>query len=169
MGLFTKCLRESPSGSANEMLRICLDDCQVVLQLAAPDFARGTAPAETAWLVMLATMTALSKPDAGVTGTFFRRLAAKTLAKQCNREVEKTCSPFQFALSTRAGTDCVGHCSASSDRFGPTGHGVVCRYGWARTTMCCEVRCSASCTRWKVCEVSCLSCEQYMLNRRATN
>ena len=23
--------------------------------------------------------------------------------------VEETCAPFQFALSTRAGTDCVGH------------------------------------------------------------
>ena len=24
-------------------------------------------------------------------------------------EVERACSPFQFALSTRAGVDCVGH------------------------------------------------------------
>ena len=39
----------------------------------------------------------------------FRRLVAKTLAKQFMKEVEQTCSPFQFALSTRAGVDCVGH------------------------------------------------------------
>ena len=58
-------------------------------------------------------MTALQKPDGGVrgiaTGTSFRRLVAKTLARQFSKQVETTCAPFQFALSTRAGTDCVGH------------------------------------------------------------
>ena len=43
------------------------------------------------------------------TGTSFRRLVAKTLARQFGPAVDATCSPFQFALSTRAGTDCVGH------------------------------------------------------------
>ena len=62
---------------------------------------------------MSATMTALQKPDGGVrgiaTGTSFRRLVAKTLARQFGKAVESTCAPFQFALSTRAGTNCVGH------------------------------------------------------------
>ena len=62
---------------------------------------------------MLATMTALKKKDGGVrgiaTGTAFRRLVAKTLARQFGKAVEEACSPFQFALSTRAGVDCVGH------------------------------------------------------------
>ena len=62
---------------------------------------------------MLATMTAISKRDGGVrgmaTGTAFRRLVAKNLVRQLGAEVEKACAPFQFALSTRAGTDCVGH------------------------------------------------------------
>ena len=43
------------------------------------------------------------------TGTSFRRLVAKTLARQFSKQVEATCAPFQFALSTRVGTDCVGH------------------------------------------------------------
>ena len=43
------------------------------------------------------------------TGTSFRRLVAKTLARQFNVEVEAGCAPFQFALSTRAGVDFVGH------------------------------------------------------------
>ena len=43
------------------------------------------------------------------TGTSFRRLVSKTLARQFMTVVEETCVPFQFALSTRAGTDCVGH------------------------------------------------------------
>ena len=38
----------------------------------------------------------------------FLRIVARTLARQFMREVEKTCVPFQFALSTRAGIDCVG-------------------------------------------------------------
>ena len=33
---------------------------------------------------------------------------ARTLARQFGKEVEAVCAPFQFALSTRAGTDCVG-------------------------------------------------------------
>ena len=32
------------------------------------------------------------------TGTTFRRLVAKTLARQFSKVVEATCSPFQFAL-----------------------------------------------------------------------
>ena len=62
---------------------------------------------------MAASMTALQKHDGGVrgitTGTTFRRLVAKTLARQFSAEGEAVCAPYQFALSTRAGTDCVGH------------------------------------------------------------
>ena len=43
------------------------------------------------------------------TGTSFRRLVAKTLVRQFAQEVEAAYAPFQFALSTKAGTDCVGH------------------------------------------------------------
>ena len=50
-------------------------------------------------------MTALSKPFGGV-----RSIAiARTLAKQFMEEFEAECAPFQYVLSTRAGTDCVGH------------------------------------------------------------
>ena len=80
---------------------------------AAEDFARATVPDEARKSFMLATMTALQKKDGGVRGiatvSSFRRLVAKTLARQFGKAVEATCSPFQFALSTRAGTDCVGH------------------------------------------------------------
>ena len=62
---------------------------------------------------MSARMTPLSKPDGGIrgitTGTVLRRLVAKTLARQCGPVYEASCAPFQFALSTRAGVDCVGH------------------------------------------------------------
>ena len=62
---------------------------------------------------MVAMMTALQKPDGGVCGvatsTTFRRFVVKTLARQFGKAVVATYAPFQFALSTRAGTDCVGH------------------------------------------------------------
>ena len=43
------------------------------------------------------------------TGASFRRLVAKSLARQFSKVVERACAPFQFALSARAGPDCVGH------------------------------------------------------------
>ena len=62
---------------------------------------------------MGARLTALAKPDGGVrriaTGTSVRRLAARTLAKHFTKVFEAEIAPFQDALSTRAGTDCVGH------------------------------------------------------------
>ena len=120
--LFAKCLREAPSGCSpgpggctNEMLRVCLDDNELfqLLFSASEDFASGSAPPLVGRAIMLATMTALRKDDGGVgritTGMAFRRLVAKCLARQFSKEVEAACSPHQCVLSTRAGTDCVGH------------------------------------------------------------
>ena len=120
--IFSKCLSSAPSGSAPgpggctyEMLKVCLGDAEAthLLFRAAEDLARAEAPEPITRAFMTATMTALSEPDGGVrgiaTGTSFRRLVAKTLARQFGKVVESTCAPFQFALSTRAGTDCVGH------------------------------------------------------------
>ena len=120
--LFATSLRGAPSGSSPqpggcscEMLRVLLDDREGLLLLtaAAEDFARGDVPHCIFSAFTLATITALQKRRGGVsgiaTGTSFRRLVAKTLARQLMGEVEQSCAPFQFALSTRAGTDCVGH------------------------------------------------------------
>ena len=43
------------------------------------------------------------------TGCTLRRLVARALAKQFMPAFEEECAPFQYTLSTRAGTDCVGH------------------------------------------------------------
>ena len=43
------------------------------------------------------------------TGCSFWRFVARTLAKQFAEDFEQECSPVQYALSTRAETDCVGH------------------------------------------------------------
>ena len=58
-------------------------------------------------------MTALTTPDGGVrgivVGDVFRRVVARTIAQQFALMAEGATHPFQYALSTRAGTECVAH------------------------------------------------------------
>ena len=120
--VFAASLRGAPNGSSPgpggcsyEMLKVCFDDGELLqlLTAAAEDFARASVPQEIFRAFQKAHMTALAKKDGGVrgiaTGTSFRRLVAKSMARHFAKEVESVCAPFQFALSTRAGTDCVGH------------------------------------------------------------
>ena len=61
----------------------------------------------------LGRMTALQKPDGGVrgivVGDVLRRLVGRTVAQQLMPAVERYTAPFQYALKTRAGTECVAH------------------------------------------------------------
>ena len=43
-----------------------------------------------------------------VAGDAFRRMVGKVLARQYAKEFDQATAPFQFALSTRAGTDALG-------------------------------------------------------------
>ena len=63
----------------------------------------------------------------------FCRLVAKT-ARQFGKAVEAVCAPFQFALSTRAGTDCVGHAVQSHDRCQPRVYGPLDGVGALRSS-----------------------------------
>ena len=45
-----------------------------------------------------------------VVGEVIRRLVARTVAQQLGLAVEAAISPFQFALSTKSGCECVAHC-----------------------------------------------------------
>ena len=154
--LFTNYLQNAPSGCApgpggctNEMLRTCLDDSEVfqLLFRAAEDCASASMPETVRRAFMSASKTALQKPDGGVrgiaTGTSFRRLVARTLARQFGKAVEATCAPFQFALSTRAGTDCVGHAIRAVTNTNP-----MCTVLSIDGTMCTEAPCWQSCTRF---------------------
>ena len=53
------------------------------------------------------------RPDGGVrgivVGDIFRRLVARTMAKQISKRVEAATAPFQYALKTKAGCECVAH------------------------------------------------------------
>ena len=58
-------------------------------------------------------VTALAKPDGGmrgiVVGDVFRRLIARTIAQEIGETVQSATAPYQYALKTRAGTECVSH------------------------------------------------------------
>ena len=116
---FTKCLKESPSGTApgpggctNEFLQVCLDDDESLqlLYLAAQDLASGKAPPEAS-VFMLANMTVLSRKDGGVrgiaTGTSLRRLVAKSLAKAVWHRSGESLLPIPVRVVNTE--DCVGH------------------------------------------------------------
>lgn len=105
------------SGMRNEHLKCLvfsprLEDSRA-LHYVAETLARAQIPEAIRKGIALGRMTALDKGSDKVrgiaAGDTFRRVVAKTLAQQFSQEFDDACSPFQFALSTRAGTDCVGH------------------------------------------------------------
>ena len=64
-------------------------------------------------VIRLGRITALQKPSGGVrgivVGDVLRRLVARTIAQQMSDVVEAATAPCQYALSTRAGTECIAH------------------------------------------------------------
>ena len=75
------------------------------------EFARAGTSDEV--VLRMGRMTALQKSSGGVrgivVGDFLRRLVARTLAQQLAPAVERATSPFQFALTTKSGCECVAH------------------------------------------------------------
>ena len=119
---FVKQLKSAPRGASggpgettNEHLKVALDDedTAALLHRCAQRLAHALVPASVAKAYMSARMTALRKPNGKVrgiaTGTAFRRLVASCIARVIGPSVEEACKPYQYALSTRAGTECVGH------------------------------------------------------------
>ena len=104
-----------PSGMTCEHMQPLLESdrdsgllCQVANLLA-----RGHVPPKAKQVLRLGRVTALKKADGGVRGIVvsdvLRRLVARTIAKQCALSAEKATAPFQCALRTRAGCECVSH------------------------------------------------------------
>ena len=120
--LFLTVLREAPKGFSAaltgwryEHLKAALDTekTQQILIVAAGVYAQGKLPSTVAKLLSTGTLTALLKTNGKVQGIVagdaFRRLVVRTLAKQFDKEMEDACAPYQYALSTGAGTECVAH------------------------------------------------------------
>jgi hypothetical protein len=98
-----------------EHLQCLLEDeaFSSLLAHAASMLAKGSIPRVARDVLRLGRLTALSKPGGRVrgitTGEVMRRLVAKTLAQTYAKVIDQACSPFQYALSTRAGTECIVH------------------------------------------------------------
>ena len=131
--IFLKCLKAAPRGASPgpggctfEHLKVLLDDTDTMelLFVNVTRLARAKVPVEISEVLMGARFTALAKFDGGIreiaTGSSLRRFVARILATQFMRVFEKECAPKQYALSTRAGTDCVGHLIRASTDANPT-------------------------------------------------
>ena len=97
-------------------------DSQRLVEVASA-LAMARVPEEIIEAIRLGRLTALSKPDGGVrgivVGDILRRMVARTLAKQISKKVEEATAPFQYALSTKAGCECVAHILQSLTDLSP--------------------------------------------------
>ena len=98
-----------------EHLRPLLDErraMQLLFKLGE-NLARAHVPQVVESMVRSGRMTAFSKLDGGVrgivSGDVIRRLVARTMAQQLGPAVKSATAPHQYALSTRAGCECIAH------------------------------------------------------------
>ena len=74
---------------------------------------RAAVPSEIFSVLHIGRLTALQKANGGirgiVAGDLLRRLVARTMAQQLGPAIERSTAPFQCALTTRAGTECIAH------------------------------------------------------------
>ena len=104
-----------PSGVTADHLRPLMESEHDTVRLwrFAQDLARACAPDEVVDAIRLGRLTALQKPNGGVrgivVGDIIRRLVARTIAQQLSSAVEQVTAPFQYALSTKAGGECIAH------------------------------------------------------------
>ena len=100
-----------PGGWTYEHLKVLMDEMDVFdfIFEAASSVAQERVPVDIQGPLMSARLTALSKNDGGVrgiaTGCTFRRLVARSLARQFAEDFEKECAPFQYARTVHASRD----------------------------------------------------------------
>ena len=104
-----------PSGMTVEHLRPLLDNVSDLrlFHSLAEGLAQGAVLGVIVDALRLGTLTALRKPCGGVRGTVagdvVRRLVSRTMAQQLGTAVESATAPYQYALRTRAGCECIAH------------------------------------------------------------
>ena len=98
-----------PSGMTCEHLRPLLPDVRglhLLFQISQR-MARGQVPEAVINIIRIGRLTALFKPDGEVrgivAGDVVRRLVARTMSQQLSLAVERATSPYQYAMTTRAG------------------------------------------------------------------
>ena len=104
-----------PSGMTTEHFRPLLHEgrsLELFSELCSR-LAQAKVPQIVVDMVRSGWVTAFTKPDGGVRGIVaadvIRRLVARTVAQQMAEIVERATAPHQYALSTRAGCECVAH------------------------------------------------------------
>ena len=120
--LFARNIRSARRGAAAGSLGMTADHLQFFLESApdtssfsraAQDLARAQVPPDVLTLLRMGRLTALEKPGGGVRGIvcgdIVRRLAARTIAQSITPVLEAATSPFQHALATKSGRECVAH------------------------------------------------------------
>ena len=113
------------ASDTNEHYKVLIDDEEATLLIteAAEHLSKADLPIEIADALAMGAMTALMKDNGRirgiVTGDTFLREVARTMAQQCALKFERACMPFQYALSTRAGTDCVARVVKSLTELDP--------------------------------------------------
>ena len=99
------------SGATAEQYKLLLDEPSVLEAFTAVvnSLARAEVPATVADALALSRLTALRKPNGGVrgiaTGDVLRRLVSRVLARTFADVFDRATRPYQYALSTRTGTD----------------------------------------------------------------
>ena len=122
-----------PSGMTAEHLQPVLEAVRVLHSLfrAAESLAAAQVPTEVVNGLRLGRITALLKPTGGVrgivAGDIIRRLVGRTMAQQLGLAVERATSPYQYALSTRAGCECVAHALHALCETDPQSTILCCR------------------------------------------
>ena len=140
-----------PSGMIADHVRPLLDserDAESFWHMCE-EFARVQVSDEVVQPLRMGRMTVLPKSSGGirgiVVGDFVRRLVARALAQQLNPAVEQATFPFQFALTTKSGCECVAHIAQA-----PTDSGRKCHFvpvdGIGAFDL---ISCSRGCWRWK--------------------
>ena len=124
---FSQCLSSalswsSPGGCTYEMLKVCLSTSS----------GRGTRDCHQSVHDVNHDGAAEERRQGARNRNGHIFLSACTLARKFGKEVEAPCAPFQFALSTRAGTDCVGHATTVLTNAESAQHCLST--AWERTT-----------------------------------
>ena len=86
--------------------------------------AHANIPQEILTALRMGRVSALQKPNGSVRGIVasdvFGRLVARTMAQQLGPAIERATNPFEYALSTRAGTECIAHAIQALTDLDPT-------------------------------------------------
>ena len=108
-----------------EHLRPLLDNDRTLHSFfcVAEQFARAQVQQGVVDMVRLGRLTALSKPEGGVrgiiAGDIVRWLVAKTMDQQLSPAMERATRPHQYAMTTKAGCECIAHALQGLTKIDP--------------------------------------------------